>query len=369
MNMKKRILIIRSQDILTDSRIQRYEKWFQKQHIPYKILGWNREEKTIKRENTHYCPLRAGYNLGVEGIKYRIKWNIYVLKYLLSNCKQYDIIHACDFDTIFPALLMKMIGKKVIFDIFDWSSDELKTGKRAIDFTINKLERLATKLSDLTIICEEERLRQMKIIPKQYMVIPNIPFLDTSQLQDEYLLADTDLKLGYIGGFYPHRGLEELIEVVVKLPHIHLTVGGFGEKEIEEKIRKASEEYSHIHYIGKVEYSEALRVMSQCHVLYGMYYKTNPNHLYAAPNKFYESIFLRKPLITTLGTLVGEKVTTHHTGYAIEEGVQPLYELLMSLTKEQLEDKKIDLNRSYKRYKNFWQTQMYQYETLLQLNN
>lgn len=62
-----------------------------------------------------------------------------------------------------------------------------------------------------------------------------------------------------------------------------------------------------------------------------MYYKTNPNHLYAAPNKFYEALALEKPIITTAGTLVGDKVKSIKSGYVINEGERAFEELLDKL--------------------------------------
>lgn len=364
--MKKRILLIRSLDILTDSRVQRYERWFEKSKIPYKILGWDREAKQIKRDHTDYCEIQAGYNLGSSGIKYRIKWNIYVLRYLLRHRKVYDVIHACDFDTILPALCMKALGKWVVFDIFDWFSDEVKTGKKLIDQPINRLEKLATQLADLTIICEEERIKQMGITPKKYIVIPNIPNVNYDLSNEKAMNQNKKITVGYVGGFYPDRGLQELLEVVSQMPHVALKIAGFGRKEIEEEATQMSKDYPNITYYGKVEYSQAIEIMNDCDLLYAMYYKENRNNVYAAPNKFYESIFLGKPIVTTQGTLVGDKVIKHQTGYVIEEGKEPLRILLNGLDQEKIRQKLLFLNKYNKIYKDRFVECMKEYERHIQ---
>ncbi len=56
--MNKKILLIRSLDILSDSRVQRYENYFKQNNISYRILGWDRENKGIKRDHTDYCQYR-----------------------------------------------------------------------------------------------------------------------------------------------------------------------------------------------------------------------------------------------------------------------------------------------------------------------
>ena len=73
--------------------------------------------------------------------------------------------------------------------------------------------------------------------------------------------------------------------------------------------------------------------MSQSDLLIGMYCTTNRNHYYAAPNKFYESLMLGKPLITSKGTAVGDKVIKYDTGFAIHDSKDELSSLLLTLHK------------------------------------
>ncbi|WP_053982976.1 glycosyltransferase [Niameybacter massiliensis] len=361
----KTVLIIRSLDISSDSRVQRYEKYFEKYQVSYTVLGWDRENKNLKRKSTDYCTIQAGYNLGTGGIKYRIKWNIYVLKYLLKNKKNYDIIHACDFDTILPALVMKLFGKTVVFDIFDWFSDEVKTGKWFIDYPINFMEKLATKLADMTILCEEERIEQIQTIPRKYMIIPNIPTVDLTGITCIPNVKGTPITIAYVGGFYPDRGLIELLEVISTMPTIQLKIAGFGNVEIEDKAREYAELHSNIEYYGKVEYNKAIEIMQSADLLYAMYYTINRNNIYAAPNKFYEAIFLNKPIITTQKTLVGKKVQKHESGYVIEEGRDALEKFLQKLSLEDIQSKKNTLIEYSSLYKDTAKESMEQYITYI----
>ena len=62
-------------------------------------------------------------------------------------------------------------------------------------------------------------------------------------------------------------------------------------------------------------------------LIMALYYLANPVHRYAAPNKFYESLMLGVPVVTTQGTLVGDKVLKYKTGFVVQEGEPPLYDL------------------------------------------
>ncbi|HFL3605265.1 TPA: glycosyltransferase [Clostridioides difficile] len=351
--------MIRSLDLLTDSRVHRYEKWLNENHIEYKALGWNRENKNIERKNTKYFNLKAEYNLGINGIKYRIKWNLFLLKYLISNLNSYDIVHACDFDTIMPSLLMRLLGKFVIFDIFDWFSDEVKTNSEFINKIINVLEKTSVKLSDTVIICEKERLKQMDVVPRKYIVLPNIPKIN-SVSKNKYV-KNGFINISYVGGFYPSRGLEELLEAISELKNCILHIAGFGNLYIEEKVKIFDKKFENIIYYGKVSYDKAIQIMNSSDVIYAMYYKDNKNNLYAAPNKFYEGIFLKKPIITTKGTLVGDKVKSHKSGYVLEEGKAELINFLKDLRLEDLEKFNCDLDKNLKLYENELENCMNEY--------
>jgi len=330
------IIILRSQDIFSDSRVLRHEAWYKKNHITYRIIGWDRQGKNLRRENTKYYDGIAGFQQGAKGILGRIKWNWFLLRYLFSHRHDYRIIHACDFDTVMPALFMKIFGKKVVFDIFDWFSDEVKTGKWYIDKPINFMEKLSVKLANLVIICEKGRLQQMAVIPNQYIIVPNIPegiddLAFPSEVSIDYHDDNFSIAIAYVGGLVEHRGLKELVNVVSRYPRIRLNIAGFGNDAIVQYITRMSEKFTNIFYYGKIPYGEALSIMKQSDILYAMYYKTNPNHFYAAPNKFYEALALEKPIITTAGTLVGDKVKSIKSGYVINEGERAFADLLDKL--------------------------------------
>lgn len=81
------ILMLRSQDIVSDSRVLRYEKWFSEHGINIRIVGWNRKGIALTRENTdYYCGL-AGFQQKSKAVLNRIKWNIFLLHYLIHNRK------------------------------------------------------------------------------------------------------------------------------------------------------------------------------------------------------------------------------------------------------------------------------------------
>jgi hypothetical protein len=72
--------------------------------------------------------------------------------------------------------------------------------------------------------------------------------------------------------------------------------------------------------------------MNDCDVLVGLYYKNVKNHLFAAPNKYYDHLLLGKAMLTTEGIPTGEKVTAMGTGWAIAEGASGIRRWMDTVT-------------------------------------
>ena len=157
--------------------------------------------------------------------------------------------------------------------------------------------------------------------------------------------VSSPIVIAYVGGVVHSRGLLELVDCISGDDRFVLKIAGFGDSKIENTIKVAAQKYMNIDFYGKVSYDRALEIMRKSDILYAMYYKDNANHIYAAPNKFYESIYLNKPVITTEGTLVGNMVKQYRNGFVISEGKQALSDFLNSLTPQSIYMKKQDMGR------------------------
>lgn len=329
------IVIIRSNEVNPDPRVQKYINYLEKKSIDYIILGWNRDGNKINKKNYIYFEKKAKYGLGVKNIPNKLLWFMFIIKYLIINRKEYNLVHACDFDTAFPSYVASLITKKkYIFDVFDWMSDDSKKG---IFFSILRfLENYVAKKARYVIVCEEERKEQINIdkanIAKEdILVMPNIPNICFSEdleiiskmnnKKDKY-----NLIISYVGVFDSDRGIEDILETVKNQKNIFLHIAGFG--KLDELVKEYSASNDNIRYWGKVNYNTALNIMKQSDLILAMYYTTNPVHKYAAPNKFYEGLMLGVPIVTTKGTLVGNKTLKLDTGFVISEGSEPLKNLL-----------------------------------------
>lgn len=357
------VILIRCNDILSDPRAMKYVQYLQNNDIEHHFIGWDRDGKNPVLPCSVMWKKQAGYNVGgIKAVKNRMGWIWFVYRQLCKMKPKNDIIHGCDVDSAFPAACYKFFHSKnkLIFDVFDWFSATLYNQKPYILAAFKFMEKFTMKLADKVILCEKERIEQIpfEVSQSKLSVLPNIPyFANDSFLKDDSTKRfDNDLiTFSYVGGFSTDRCLFEIVSLAEK-GMINLAIAGFGNRELEERLKNDNEIYSNIRYYGKVKYEDGLNISYNSDVMYAMYQTINPNNVYAAPNKYYEAMFLGKPLFTTKGTIVDKKVCDRFMGYVSGESEAEIAMVIKSIKKGELINKGNNAKEcwinSYKNYTN-----------------
>lgn len=352
-----KIILFRSNNIF-DSRVNKYRNYYERAGIDYTIVGWDRAGKGWKKEHYDFFQYRAGEDIGgLKAIRNHFKWMLFVYRYLKRH-KDVTTIHACDLNSAFPAAVFKTFHKRkvtLIFDACDWFSANF-ANKRFLCFCFGLMEKFAYNNANELIICEPEREEQVQFkLRKKPLVMPNIPEIDSSiitDVQDKYKFDNTNPTLAYLGGFSDNRFLLELVTLAETEP-FNLLIAGYGNKDVLEKLESVKG-LQNVRYFGRVQMEEGLNMENAADIIYAMYCKTNPNNIYAAPNKYYEALLLGKPLITTKGIIVEKKVKGNNIGWAVEEDIEDLRNLVNNLKKEEIKEKgKNALNLWNKTFKDY----------------
>ena len=337
------VILIRCNDILTDPRAMKYVKYLQENDIEHKLIGWDRDGKNPELGNSVLWKEQAGYNVGgFKAVKNRIGWMWFVYRQICKLKPKDAIIHGCDVDSAFPAACYIFFHSKnkLIFDVFDWFSATLFNQKSYILAAFKFMEQFTVKHSNRVILCEHERIEQIpfNVSQSKLSVLPNIPyFANDSFLQDDPTKRfDNDLiTFSYVGGFSTDRCLSEIVTLAEK-GIINLSIAGFGLPELEERLKKDTETYPNIRYYGKVKYEDGLNISYNSDIMYAMYQTVNPNNIYAAPNKYYEAMFLGKPLFTTKGTTVEKKVLDRNMGYVSSESEVEIAMVIKNIRRDEI---------------------------------
>lgn len=290
-----------------DIRLNKYVQACKETNIPYFVIGWDRllNAKFIDEHEYQmkmFCPYAQG-----KKIIPLLKWFLFVWYYLIKNFRKYKVIHACNMENALFAFPFKLLGKKIVFDIYDSQ--------------VIRIERILASKVDCLILPAEKRLEQIGITKssiRNFIEVENVPIFDVS-LEPFVGLKRNKIHLSYVGVFQKKiRGIENLLRLVLEDERFVLDIAGVGD-DLDEDVKSASDKCERICYHGKVQYIDALNIMNKSDFIIALYYPYSSNHMYASPNKSYEALFLSTPIITSMGTLVGEIVTQTNTGYVVDD--------------------------------------------------
>lgn len=335
--MKKRVLILRSNPIAPDPRVEKEARALQQAGYSVSALGWDRSGSLPQRDEKlgFECiriPLQAGYGRGLGNLPQLLRWQWQLWRWLIRNRWEFDVIHACDFDTILPALWCKtFFGKYLVYDIFDFYADHLRSTPQWIVKLIRAVDLWSIGRADGVILVDDARRMQIAgARPQRLEVIYNSPEVVSMEGHGVEEEQRGGLSLAYVGLLQMERGLLEMFHVLQRHLDWRLELAGFGGDE--ERIVELVRSMPNVAWHGRVSYERALELSRKADVLFATYDPLIPNHRYSSPNKVFEAMMLGKPVIVARNTNVDQIIETYDCGVVVPYGdEQALEEALMCL--------------------------------------
>jgi len=291
-----KVVIIRSSNILIDSRVLKMSTTLNKQYNVL-ILSWDRE---ANKSNCYYQDImikffsfKAPYGNPKLLLYYPFYWFWILVQ--LSNYKP-TIIHSCDFDTIIPSYLYKLLLKtRLIFDSFDrYAMAFILPKYKFIYKIVNFIENIFTHHTDALISVNIERLLTFgNYSPKITEIIMNCP-------QDYYIPFKKGKKditrIVHAGGIGRERGLILLMEAIKNIDNIELILAGKPHDDVMDILINNQK----VKYVGILPYKEAIQLEKTADIIPIFYDPTLPITKLANPNKLFEAMMLSIPVITNV---------------------------------------------------------------------
>ncbi len=333
------VLVCRSNPVAPDPRVEKIAQTLAQAGYPVRILGWDRTAALPTLDHIGDIPLarlsiRAEYAHGIGNFPALLRWQWSLLGWLVRHRDDYGLIHACDFDTVLPALLCRrLFGKGVVYDIFDFYADHLRRTPTRLKRLIRALDLRLIGWADALILADDSRWAQIKgANPRRSAVIYNspadvYPALQAANRQSE-VPPGSRLHLAYIGLLQVERGLFELLAVLQKHPEWSLDLAGFGGDEAA--IREKCAVLPNVRWHGRVPYDRALQLSYAADALIATYDPAIPNHRYSSPNKVFEAMMLGKPIIVATQTNMDSIITTAGCGLVVPYGDVPALEAALA---------------------------------------
>ena len=221
-----------------------------------------------------------------------------------------SVFHFHDPDLIIFGLIMKLFGKKVIYDMHELvyyqilDKHWLKTSfiKNLVANIYKRFEGLGVIFFDKIIIAEDgyweyaNKNYQSRI--KKFESIRNFSVYEIVEHAQPRINEKDDSKftLVYAGGLSKIRGINEIIIAIQQIPNIAFWLLGPWENDKYENECKQSDVNNKVKYIGQVKMSEVYQYLKVADVgIANLYHK--PNYLNSLPIKAFEYMACAKPII------------------------------------------------------------------------
>jgi glycosyltransferase involved in cell wall biosynthesis len=251
-------------------------------------------------------------------------WSIFICYHLIRQ--KYDIVHAADFDTYFPALLVTKLKRKIIFyDIYDFYADMMAFPVFPTIFRkiIANIDRSLMAVADEIILPDESRIKQINIsLRKKPIIIVNSPS-KSIVLSDIERSFDqkTKFKVFFGGGVSENRGIDDMCKAVRDLDNVELLVTGPCSEKYAVKLESLVNTSPNIKLDLKWKpYDVIINQTASADAVFALYNSNTPNQKYSSPNKLFEAMMCGKPILVSDGNSMADIVNREKCGVVVQYG-------------------------------------------------
>lgn len=302
-----------------DVRLKKEMESLQKNGYNVKVIMWERGWPFPHDPQIPVKSLKINADPGhIKSLFYfPIWWSFLVIELFRS---QWDVIHAVNFDTyLFSLITARMKNKPIIYDIFDFYGDVLPGFLRNIVVTMDKS---LLPYSNALILADDSRIKQIG-----GKIHQNIHTINNSPLEHFFTGTNPDFDenkfVVFVGGkIVEQRSLDMLITVVREIKDIKLIIRGHcGEPEYKQRLLRLGGESENVDiYLDGVAYDEIIKGTLGADLTIALYDPNIPNNKYASPNKLFEAMASKIPIIVNKNTSMADIVKNENCGIVIPYG-------------------------------------------------
>lgn len=303
----QRICIVTYDEYINIPYIQKYECILRNNQIEYDIILWDRRNETVEKNENHYVFKYKTQKSKLSKLIPFFKWRKFALKVLKS--RNYDKIIVL---TTIPAVLIStylLSGKKYLLDIRDYTYEYIPFFKGIEDKLIFN--------SALTTISSKGFFEWIKAADN-VKVTHNISNIDKETEPHFTWNKQKVIRIGFIGGIryeYENKRIIDQLKnnLKVELHYIGKTHPGI-------RLR----EYCKVQNIENVYFGEAYMnkdkplIYQSIDIINAVYGSATKVVTTALPNKLYDCILFKKPIIVSSGTYLANVVEKYHIGFSID---------------------------------------------------
>lgn len=292
-----------------DPRVNKEIRILHKKGFDISLLCWDRDSNLPKEENIDGIhikrfKIRTEQQLGINQIKYLLRFYFAVFKYILRRPDQFDFIWVHDYPVLLLGIILKLLLQlPLIYDAHEiyWLMEYEKYPFYIRSF-LKYSEILFEQFVDKFITVNELRGRYYKKYYRKKICIGgnwSTPVnLERESNSKQSRASRERFTIGYFGTLAKSRDLDLLLELAKKRQEISIIIAGKGVEEDYLKI--VSSGVKNVKFLGWIA-----NIYSILPEVDALYYVLNGERVYSywnSPNTLYLAIATNIPLITnTLG--------------------------------------------------------------------
>lgn len=303
-----RYLIVTYDDYFNIPYIQFYEDYLKKHHHDYDIVLWNRSQQQVNIPNA-YVFTGKDHPSKLGKIAPFLKWRNFVLA-LLRNQK-YDRLIIL---TTMPAVLLadQLLGEyrnRFWFDIRDFTYENISFYKKLV----GKLVHAATAVS-----ISSPAFRTFLPESDKIYLTHNISNQDSALSHCNLDHHAKPICIGYVGGIQFEQQNQQLLQQFANNPGFRLKYAGKSHLgcDLESFCQKNGIQNTEFHPAFTNDQKPA--IYQDIQLINCVYGNHNQVVRLLLPNRLYDCVLFKKPIIVSKGTYLEQVVAQYHLGLAVD---------------------------------------------------
>lgn len=303
-----RYLIITYDDYFNIPYIQYYERFLKEQNQPYDIVLWNRSSKPVDIPNAYVFSAKDR-KIKLGKILPFLKWRRFVLKIL--NKTQYDRLIIL---TTMPAVLLadKLLGEyrnRFWFDIRDFTYENISFYKKVVE----KLVYAATAVS-----ISSPAFRSFLPDSDNIFLTHNISNEDAAEKQCTLDTSRRPLNIGFVGGVQFVTQNQQLLRQFANNPRYSLKYVGKAHLGCDLQPFCEKNNIRNVEFQGPFNNNQKPEIYRGIHLINCVYGCNTPVVRLLLPNRLYDCVLFKKPILVSKGTYLANVVAEYHLGLSVD---------------------------------------------------
>lgn len=312
-------LIITYDDYFNIPYIKYYEEHLRKSEQYYDIVLWNRSGRTTPEMPNAFLFQGRDHPTKLGKVLPFLQWRSFVIQILRRN--RYDRLIVL---TTAPAILLG----KILFRDYSgryWLDIRDYTYEHVLPYRI--LEAAIIKHSSVTSI-SSKAFREF--LPNGFpaILVHNITNITSARSRCTLDAGKRPITIGYVGGIQYFEENQRLIRLFQNNPDYQLKYVGNVHPSCDLVRFCQEQRVNNVQFYPAFDNDEKPRIYESIDFINCVYGANTKVVQLALPNKLYDSILYKKPMLVSKGTYLAQIVEQYHLGLAVDIETDPVVEMI-----------------------------------------